>query len=413
MTAEDAGDTDHSRRLAYWAALGTFVLLAAGTVLMASLAPMRPDGPPVSKVHSVETAVGADGKTTKTERIQETTGKRGGSILGWTVGRAGAFALQLVGGLLVAYLVSGLVHRVICGHYAVKMIGVELPDQAIPLAKAADEASATVDERRVLAHDTIAEQANLAEGVRSSSEPVDSEMPDNTGANEIVFGLSDLSTSLSAVLRTLLSPPPRIPVHGTEEMARILSNRGVLPPQLSVAVERVARQCRTTGSRRIRARLDDTAMTYGPIMLADLRRLRRTAARAFEQHVINALMRVPRCTIDRGKVIQGNQVDALAQRDGTEVIVEVRSRIGPGATNAVEDASEWLQGIPVDAPVLLVVPVEPTVTPDWQKIRSRPGLTVLPWDEEYHQLSAILSTMLTNGSQIPAPRNAANATGIP
>ncbi len=398
MAAEDAGDNDRTRRVAYWVALSIFLLLAVGTVLMASLAPMRPDDPPVSQVHSIQKTTGADGRTTTIERTQVTTGDGGGSVFGWTVGRVGVFGLQLVGGLLVAYLISGLVHRAICGHYALKMLGVELPEQAGSIAKAAEEASAAVDERRVLAEDTIADQANLAEGVRPSSEPVDDDSPEDMGVSDIVFGLSDLSTSLSAALRSLLAPPPRITVHGTEDMARILNNRGVLPPPLSAAVARVVRECRSTGTRRNRARLDEAAMTYGPDLLADLHRLRRTAARAFEEHVLDALDQVPRCTVDRGKVLRSSQVDALAERDGTAVVVEVRSRIGPGATSPVDDASEWLRGIPAEVPVLLIVPAEPTSSPRWQEIRNRPGLTVLSWDEEHLRFPAVLTEMLTSAS---------------
>ncbi len=388
---------DARARLAYWIALGIFVLLAVGTVLMASLAPIRPSDPSVSRVQSTETSTGPDGSTTTVSRTQTTTGDGGGSVLGWQVGRPGAVGLQLVGGLLVAYLVSGLVHRVVSGHYALKMLGVELTEPATPIRSAAAAASVAVDERRVLAEDSMAEQASLEAGIRSSSEPVDEDPTTDTNTPDIVFGLSDLGASLATALRSLLSPPPRMPIHGTEDMARILSNRGVLPPRLAVAVERVIRQCRTTDNRRNRARLDDAAMAYGPSLLADLRALRRTAALAFEQHVLRQVELVPRCTVDRGIVIQGNQVDAMAERDGSEVVVEVRSRVGPGATGAVEEAFEWLRGIPAQMPVLLIVPTEPTASPRWQDIRSRQGLTVLPWDEEHGKLATVLTSLLGGG----------------
>lgn len=394
-----ADETGARERVAYWAAVGVFVLIAGGTVLMAWRAPISPDDPPVTRVHSVETTRKADGATTTVERTQTTTGDEGGSILGWKVGGTGRFAVQLTAGLLLSYLIAGLVHRVVCGHYAVKMLGVELADRAAPIAAAADVASATADERRVLAADTTAERATLAADVRPSSEPVDADAELDAGVPDIVFRLSDLSTSLAGVLRRLLSPPPRRPMTGTEEMAQVLSNRGVLPPALATAVERVVRECRTAArSGRVRARLDEAAMAYGPRLLADLHCLRPTVGPAFERHVLERLDGMPRCTVRKRWVVSGHQVDALVTRDDVDVVVEVRARVGPGATDAVRETREWLHGVPVALPVLLIVPAEPPASPDWQDVRDRPGLTVLSWDERSDELAGVLGALLTAGA---------------
>jgi len=403
-------DLGRRGRVAYWAALGVFVLIATGAVLTAGFTPFIPDDPPVTRIESTETSRNSDGTTSTMQRSELTTGPGAGGIFGWKVGRVGTFALQFIGGMLIAYLVGGLVYRAVCGHYALRMFGLELQDRSSPLASAADEASATVDERRVLAEDTMAERANLAEGVRPSSEPVDEELTVDSGAWDIVFGLTDLSTSLATVLRQLLSPPPRVRIRGTETMARLLSNRGVLPPRLAAAVERVLRQSRVSSTGRTRARLDDQAMTYGPPLLADLRSLRRTASRAFEQHVLHQVEHVPGFTVSRSKVMQGIQVDAVATHGPSDVVVEVRARVGPGATGAVRETHEWLQRVPSDLPVLLIVPAEPTASPDWRDVLSRPRLVVLPWDEQSDKLVGKLTTLLGSNEGRPVAQDAATLT---
>jgi hypothetical protein len=398
-----AGELGKRERVAYWVALVVFLLIALGTVLMAWFTPISPDDPPVNRVESVETTSKSDGTTTTVARRQTTTGDDGGSIFGWKVGGSGRFAVQLTAGLLLAYLVAGLVHRVVCGHYAVKMLGVELADRATPIAAAADAASATADERRVLAEDTTAERANLAAGISPSSEPVDVTGASQAGVPDLVFGLSDLGASLAAVLRRLLSPPPRMRVHGAEDMARILSNRGAIPPELATAVERVLRECRTAGNgrARARARLDEAAMAYGPRLLADLQSLGSTVGRAFEQHVLDQLGRVPGCTITKWRVVEGSQVDAMATRGRSDVIVEVRARVGPGAIDAVEETHAWLEPLPEHFPVLLIVPAEPTMSPTWELIRGRRGLTVLSWDEGSDRLATVLTSMFEQDQVAP------------
>jgi hypothetical protein len=159
---------------------------------------------------------------------------------------------------------------------------------------------------------------------------------------------------------------------------------------------RVVRECHMIDRGRVRARLDDTAMAHGPKLLADLRALRQTAARAFEQHVLKKVAEVPRCTVELQKIVEGSQIDAMATCGRAEVIVEVRARVGPGGTAAVRGAREWLQSLPLHLPVLLIVPAEPTPSLDWQAVIQRPGLTVLFWDEHSDQLTDVLTSMLNS-----------------
>jgi hypothetical protein len=108
------------------------------------------------------------------------------------------------------------------------------------------------------------------------------------------------------------------------------------------------------------------------------------------------------------KIVKGSQIDAMATCGRAEVIVEVRARVGPGGTAAVRGTREWLQSLPLHLPVLLIVPAEPTPSPDWQAIAQRPGLTVLYWDEHSDQLADRLTSMLNDDNNIlPASRDTA------
>jgi hypothetical protein len=393
-------------RVAYWVSISVFLVLALGAGLMATLAPLSMDSasPEITRVESTETSHGADGVTTTVERRETTTGSGGsGNFLGLRLHSLAIGAIQLIVGLLGAYLIAGLIHRVVCGHYTIKMGPVELPDagHATQFRDAADAASQTVDQRRVLAEDTKAREEEASRhGVRPSSEPVDEPDIEFRG-EDMVFGLRDLSISLASALRELLSPPSRRPIRNSEDMVDILLTRGVLPNGLADAVGRVLYQCRIVGAGPTRVRIDDAAMAYGPQLLTELRALRTTAARALERHVLGQLERLPNYTVHREAEIGHTQVDAIVCRNGRQVIVEVRARVGPGATAAVGGLHDWLNSLQTEMPILLIIPAQPTPSSLWQEIGSRPNLGVLVWDEQCDGLASRLNQLLRHHDVAP------------
>jgi hypothetical protein len=156
------------------------------------------------------------------------------------------------------------------------------------------------------------------------------------------------------------------------------------------------------------------AENAGPAMLEQLAILQTVAAARFEDHVLNTLThrRPSAWAIEVDASIGGteqappapglsrsrtfHQVDALVH-DGYHVVaVEIRAQLQPGSTRQIDAVKEWLETLPPDLPVLLVVLGEGLTSRELHRVQGvrKAAIESLAWDRDANSLIAVLRSLL-------------------
>jgi hypothetical protein len=170
---------------------------------------------------------------------------------------------------------------------------------------------------------------------------------------------------LESTLRLLADPPPAVPLTGTAAVADLLVRRGVLDRLVADAV------------------LDD------PAAARHLAGLRAEVATRFEDHVLNALGRLP--SWYRVRIGDpGRPAGAWIDRHGRPLRVEVHGSPRP-PLEAVG------RGV-VDEPVLLIVPGAQPAGADVDRLRARHRrLVIMSWDLDHGRLQQVIEGQLRVG----------------
>jgi hypothetical protein len=155
----------------------------------------------------------------------------------------------------------------------------------------------------------------------------------------------------------------------------------------------------------------------GPAILQQLTLLRTVAAPRFENHVLDRLrQRLPEgwlVEIDaaigrasseedprpRASVASVHaRADALVRKDDRSAVVEVRARLQPGSQAQSMALRNWLQELPFDLPVLLVVPGEGLSSSELNTLRNRRegAIELLSWDTDADSLITMVRGLLVS-----------------
>lgn len=219
----------------------------------------------------------------------------------------------------------------------------------------------------------------------------------------VVEQVTDLSTlwhEIEAVL-VRLAGSVGDEVHGTNGIIAVLQRRGVLDDPAAGALRQLSEANRELSAGAVLSEEDSAAVrVVGADTLAALARLRRFAPAAFEQHVLGRLRAgaAPNWAIRFDTELPGTggrafPIDAVVKRDDRLVGVEVKAQ-GPNTGAGWNNLFNWLEKMPEDVPVLLVVPNGAGSLRDWAAARGFGPLRILEWDTESDQLIGLVQDML-------------------
>jgi len=234
---------------------------------------------------------------------------------------------------------------------------------------------------------------------------------------EAVTNLVMLRAKLANLLSELAVPPPPGGFGPVAATIDTLIGRGVLDIDQAQALRdtvEIADQAArgATVPRRVAVAVENS----GPAILEQLALLRTIAAARFEDFVLDRLQaQIPAdwaLDIDRSIVSGGLQehlepdghdlarrharVDALVTSGDRSAVVEIRSRLQPGATGQIEAASTWLAALPADIPVLLIMLGDALTGRELRAMSNgRPGrVELLQWDRYAASLIPVLRDLL-------------------
>ncbi len=224
--------------------------------------------------------------------------------------------------------------------------------------------------------------------------------------SEEVTNLVVLRMKVANVLTELASPPPPGGFGTISDLIDVLSNRGVLDGDQARALRDAVDVADQAAAGAIVPRKVALAVeNSGPAILEQLSMLRTTAAARFEDHVLYKLQQ----GLPRGWSLEVNapigrtaRVDALVRDGGRSAVVEARALVHPGALGQIAVLREWLEALPSDLPVLLVVRGEGLSSRQTREFReSREGsFEILQWDRESTSLISMLRALLATSQQL-------------
>jgi hypothetical protein len=233
------------------------------------------------------------------------------------------------------------------------------------------------------------------------------EEPDRLPADYDTDNLLTLRDHAVSLLRRLVGSARGERFLSPSGMVRILVRRGVLDKPAASALDElfeIADQVDTGAI--LPGRVADTVRNSGSSVLRQLSKLARAAGVRFEEHVLDALHREApgdwKILNDAEVGSDGTlklesdvfddhhvraRVDAIVISNGTKVAVEVRARINEDSAQ-LRALELWLEALPDNIPVLLVIPNGKSVNRHLSKIldRSARPVEVLSWDDQADQL---------------------------
>jgi hypothetical protein len=234
---------------------------------------------------------------------------------------------------------------------------------------------------------------------------------------EEVTNLVMLRAKLANLLSELAVPPPPGGFGPVPATIDILIERGVLDIDQAKALRdtvEIADQAArgATVPRRVAIACENS----GPAILEQLALLRTVAAARFEDFVLDRLQQqIPAdwaLDMDRSIARDGGpdglqpdghdvgrrhaRVDALVTSGDRSAVVEIRSRLQPGASGQIEAARTWLAALPADIPVLLIMLGDELTGRELRAMSNgRPGrVEILQWDRYASSLIPVLRDLL-------------------
>jgi hypothetical protein len=206
--------------------------------------------------------------------------------------------------------------------------------------------------------------------------------------------LMTLSGEIEDVLAALVLPIDSVDL-SQHQMIRLLSRRGVLEPELAQALKEIADAAGQVASGvPVSENSQNAVRARGAALVSSLARLRRVAARRFEQRVLSELAAGADAgwEVDTDRRIGDTSADAVVIANGKEVVVEARvlaNRVGGRRGDLVN----WVRRLPSGLPVLLVLTGDRSNAPNVTAWRD--GVTrVLMWDEEADELLPAIAELL-------------------
>jgi uncharacterized protein YneF (UPF0154 family) len=198
------------------------------------------------------------------------------------------------------------------------------------------------------------------------------------------------------------------------EMVKILVHRGVLDnPAASALDELFEIADEVNAGAVLKGRVADTVRNTGSAVLRQLSKLASTAAARFEEHVLTTLHHEAPTNwkiLDDAEISPDGslksesdifddrhvraRIDAVVSNDSTNVAVEVRARLDEDSAQ-LRALELWLEAVPENIPVLLVIPNSRAVNRRLWRIleRSTRHVQVLSWDDEATQLISAIQKL--------------------
>lgn len=242
---------------------------------------------------------------------------------------------------------------------------------------------------------------------------------------EEVTSLVMLRAKLANLLSELAVPPPPGGFGPVSATIDTLVGRGVLDVAQAQALrDTVDLSDQAARGAVVPRRVAIAVENSGSAILEQLALLRTVAAARFEDHVLETLQeQIPTqwsLDIDRSIVSTGSpvqlqagvqdlgrrhaRVDALVTAADRAAVVEIRSRLQPGASGQIEAVRTWLGALPSELPVLLIMLGDALTARELKAISNgREGtVELLQWDR---YASALVPTLrdLLRGPDALAP----------
>jgi len=234
---------------------------------------------------------------------------------------------------------------------------------------------------------------------------------------EQVTSLVMLGTRVGNLLSELAYPPAAGGNVSVSATVDVLRHRGVLDDEQAAALHQTLRIAdEAARGAMVPPRVAQAVQNAGTAIERQLALLRTVAAAKFEDHVLDMLRKqLPddwSVDIDRAIPWAGlnaetpawadaglprhARVDALVMSNDRNAVLEVRARLQPGADGQIDAVREWLEALPSDLPVLLVMLGERLLRSELERIRSaHEGIVeVLLWDKEASSLIPMLRGLL-------------------
>jgi hypothetical protein len=167
-----------------------------------------------------------------------------------------------------------------------------------------------------------------------------------------------LRTRIANLLSEVAFPPPPEGGGPISYIIEVLRHRGVLSDETTKALrDTVEIADKASTGVAVPHRLTIAAQNNGPTILQQISQLRATAPAKCEDHILAVLEReMPRSwTVEWDAKVEAARVDALVRRDDVRVVVEVRTKVHPGADGQVDSLRRWLSAVPKQLPVVLVL----------------------------------------------------------
>jgi hypothetical protein len=237
--------------------------------------------------------------------------------------------------------------------------------------------------------------------------------------DEEVTNLVMLRTKVANLLSELAVPPPPGGIGPVTATIDVLVGRGVLDASTAQALrDTVVVADQAAAGATVPQRVAVAVENAGSAILEQLAVLRTTAAASFEDYVLDQLQeRVPDgWAVDLDRSIPTGPsgaispqapgrarhiwVDALVRADERSAVVEVRARLQQGAPGQIESVRSWVEALPPDLPILLVMLGDGLTVREQQLIEGgREGsLRILLWDLEADRLMPELRRLLAGSS---------------
>lgn len=235
-------------------------------------------------------------------------------------------------------------------------------------------------------------------------------LPEGYDTGDLV-ALRDQAVSLLRPLAGSVGPERFV---SPSELVRVLVRRGVLDNSAASALNELFEIADEVDTGVVLSeRVVRTVRSAGSSVLKQLSLLGRTAAARFEEHVLATLHREcpPNWKIfddvevgpDRSFELRRNRTDDRRVKarvdavviDRTEVIVEVRARLKENNRAQLQALELWLETLPENRPVLLVIPNGRSASRRLGRILERSDrlVKVLSWDDEADQFISTIKKL--------------------
>jgi hypothetical protein len=239
-----------------------------------------------------------------------------------------------------------------------------------------------------------------------------------------VIDIVDLETHIEGLLGELVFPlSPR--GRSSRDLMDVLLRRGVLDQAAADSLlELLDSAQQVAGGAEMSAEDAAAVRNSGLTVLRQVAALRRTAFAAFESHVLDLLRRkastIPdvrvklhadlrrveseRYSALNESVIESPKVDAIVERGGNRVVVEVRAQVHSSSHRHLVPLLNWLYSLPTGSSVLLVLPGDSSDAAEMAQLIQLSydaRVEILMWDSEADDLWPRVFRMLRNPGESP------------